>query len=132
MSQYSPIVYYYPSFPQYSLISWNSSSPNDGSFYILLVPLTPWYWYRLLEIYNKKPLSEGVLWRLTLFQLSLLPGSIDRDNSTHNNRILITQTMEIAILQVVTSDEDACNQNGKTSTPPSPLPQTIIITSIPY
>ena len=36
----------------------------------------------------------------------------------------ITQAQKIRVLQVVVSDEDACNWNGEPSNPPSLIPST--------
>ena len=53
-----------------------------------------------------------------------------REISDHNRRFLIAQTQKIGVFQVVVSDEDACNQNGKPSNLPSPIPSAYAIT--PY
>ena len=39
---------------------------------------------------------------------------------------------KLMYMRVVVSDADACNRNDKLSDPPSPIPQLIVITSIPY
>ena len=49
---------------------------------------------------------------------------IDRDNNAHNYWFLFTQTHKIGILQGAASAEEACNQNGTPSIPPSPMPST--------
>ena len=49
---------------------------------------------------------------------------MDSDNIAHNHPVLITQTQEIGVLQVVVSDEDAWNRNGKISNLPFFIPST--------
>ena len=67
----------------------------------------------------------GVLARNdTVLVPHLLPQSMDSDNRTHNHWLLIAQAQQIGILQVVVSDEDACNRNGKQSNPHSLIPST--------
>ena len=44
---------------------------------------------------------------------------MDSVNRAHNNLFLIAQSHKIGVLQVVVSDEDVCNWNGKPSHPPS-------------
>ena len=42
----------------------------------------------------------------------------------HNHCFIIAQTQKTGVLQIVVSDEDACDQNRKTNNPPSPIPST--------
>ena len=58
------------------------------------------------------------------FNLFLLPQSMDSDSGAHNHWFLIAHTQKSGVLQVVVSDEDPCNQNGKLSNPPSLTPST--------
>ena len=48
---------------------------------------------------------------------------MDSDSRDHNHG-LITQAQKIGVLQIVVSDEDACNRNDKLSNPPSLIPST--------
>ena len=57
------------------------------------------------------------------FSFSLLPQSIDRDSS---HWFFIAQAQKIGVLQVLVSEEYACNQNGKPSSSPSLIPWTHI------
>ena len=52
------------------------------------------------------------------FDFYMLSWSTDRDNSAHNHKFLIGQTQK---QEVAAFEEDACYQNGKHSTPPSPM-----------
>ena len=52
------------------------------------------------------------------FDLSLLPRSMDRDNSIHNHWFLIAENQKIVILEAVSSEEDIRDQNGKPFQPP--------------
>ena len=56
--------------------------------------------------------------------LSLVPQSMDRDKSNDYVWFLIAQTQKIGVLQVVATNEDACEQNGKLLTSTSPIPST--------
>ena len=56
--------------------------------------------------------------QLLSFNLSLLPQSMDSGVRVHNHWFLITQPYKIGVLQVVVSDEGACNWNGKPFHPP--------------
>ena len=49
---------------------------------------------------------------------------MDSDNRAHNQLVLIAQAQKIDVLQVVVSNEDACNRNGKLSSPPLIIPST--------
>ena len=67
-------------------------------------------------------MSDGVVRGLAL--LCPLFTSPDMDNRAHNHWFYIAHTQKICLLQLVASDEDICNRNGKTSTLPSPVPST--------
>lgn len=60
-------------------------------------------------------MSKEVLFRLSWFNLSLLPWNMVKDNSAPKHQIIIAQIQKIGISQVVASDEDTCHQNGKPS-----------------
>ena len=49
---------------------------------------------------------------------------MDSGDRIHNHCFLITQAQKIGLLQVVVSDEEACNRNGKPSNHPSLIPLT--------
>ena len=72
---------------------------------------------------------KKVLWGLTLY---LLPQGLDMDNRAHKHWFLIVQGQKIGMLQIVVSNKDICNQNGKPSGHLFPYPQPIAITSILY
>ena len=59
---------------------------------------------------------------MRIFNLSLLPQNIDSDDSAH--WFLIAQAHKMVALQVVVSDKDVCNWNGKPASLPSPTPST--------
>ena len=64
------------------------------------------------------------------FSLSLIPGSMDRDNSARNHWFRIAQIQKNGVLQVVASVENVCDQNtGKPSNPTSPRPHMHLETS---
>ena len=46
---------------------------------------------------------------------------MDREKKARNHQLLISQAKKIGVLQVVVSDEDACDQNGKPSNLLSPI-----------
>ena len=58
------------------------------------------------------------------FNLSLLSQSLDSDNRAHNQLVLIAQAQKIGVLQLVASDQNACNWNGKPSNPLSLISST--------
>ena len=65
------------------------------------------------------------LWSLVrIFNLSLFPQGMDSDNNAHNYWFLIAQAHKMIVLDVVVSDEDVCNWNGKPSRPPALTPST--------
>ena len=64
--------------------------------------------------------------------LSLLPWSMGRDNSTHNYWSHIVQAKKIVVLQVLTSNEDVCYQNRKQITAPSPISSNYCHHFLPY
>ena len=49
---------------------------------------------------------------------------MDSDSTAHNHPVLIAQAKKIGVLQVVVSDEDAWNGNGKISNLPFSIPST--------
>ena len=53
------------------------------------------------------------------FNISLLPQSMDSDSRAHNHLFLIAQVQKIGVLQLVISDDYACNRYGKSSNLPS-------------
>ena len=55
------------------------------------------------------------------FNISL-PQIMDSDIRTSNPWFLMAQAQKIGVLQIVVSDEDAWNRNGKLSNPPSLVP----------
>ena len=56
---------------------------------------------------------------------------MDSDNRAHNHWFLVAQAQKISVLQVVVSDEDACNRNGKTIQ--STFSSTLnLLSSLPY
>ena len=68
------------------------------------------------------PMDQGAMescegWHY--FNLSLPPQSMDSDISDNYPWFLIAQAQKIGVLQVVVSDENAYNQIGKLSNPPS-------------
>ena len=80
----------------------------------------PDFWVRLTYLLCvKDPARVEVMQELTLVKFSLFPRSMGEENCTH---IHLAQTQIIGNLKIVTSDNDAFNQNGKPFTPPSPLP----------
>ena len=54
--------------------------------------------------------------------LPLLPQSMESDNRAYDHWLLIAQAQKIGVLQLVVSDEDACNGNGKPYNSPTPIP----------
>ena len=91
------------------------SQQSTPKMFSLLKPLTQ---FRLRQ-------RTKELWSLvSIFNLSLFPQSMGSDSRAHNHWFLVVQTYKIGILQVVVSDEDVCNWNGKSSGPPSLTPST--------
>ena len=55
---------------------------------------------------------------------------MDRDISTNNYWFRSVQAQKIALLQIILSEEETCDQNGKPANPR--YPQPIVIISIAY
>ena len=70
--------------------------------------------------------------KLHCFNLSLLPWSIDRNNSAHYYSSRIAQDKKIGVFQNVASKEDSCYQNRKTITPPSLISSDHCYYLLPY
>ena len=58
------------------------------------------------------------------FNFYLLPQSMDSDDRTNNHWFLTVRAHKIGVMQVVFSDEDACNWNSKLSKTPCLIPST--------
>ena len=62
--------------------------------------------------------KSGALSSEKICSVENIEKDMDRNNRAHNHRFVITQTQK---QQVAPFEEDACNQNGKPSTAPSPI-----------
>ena len=49
---------------------------------------------------------------------------MESDNRAYNHWLLIAQAQKIGVLQLVVSDENACNGDGKPYNSPAPIPPT--------
>ena len=87
----------------------------------------------------KGPMSEGVLWGLTLsLYFSAFSKIMGRDKYAHNHWLLIAQTQKISISLAAVSEGNTCDQNRKpytpphltSSTPPSPQKDQTLIQSL--
>ena len=136
-SQYHPkIITTNISFLNTSVIFHPLPPPPSSSFVhttILTVPTKhsfPYLSYLAIFDWVKHSVCKQVLLALTVFQS--LPASPKYGQGQQSQSLIFyLLESEIGKLQVVASDEDACNQSGKLcNQPPSSYPQLIIITFI--